>query len=341
MFVSPTLKKYAKEKELKISKGFVYGEIDGYMVTIAEGVDIKILSISCKTCGNEKLAEYLDGLKLKKDYYITDYKIFDDGIQVVFAEVLFCIPVVATPKIKKFLTDIIPVLKENGVNDTGTCAVCMEPINAESDTKIMLKNGFAHKVCSSCIEKMSEDKTEIKSEKNNVVRGTVGALVGGTFGYIVLWAVLLLEAKWLNALIGNTGCIAIIAFVASMAGLLILRGYRLFGGKACKTGVVSVAVCHPISYFLGYLLMNVLYFSGATVNYFIKNEMPLEIQEVFRKIARVLIAFFTGDTLFEERVFLVLSILIILLSLCIGFYGVLREYINKNLKVLKKYEVLE
>lgn len=75
MFISPSLKKYAKEKEMKISKGFVYGEIDGYMITVAEGCDIKILSISCKTCGNEKLAEYLEGLNLKKDYYIRDYKI--------------------------------------------------------------------------------------------------------------------------------------------------------------------------------------------------------------------------------------------------------------------------
>lgn len=240
------------------------------------------------------------------------------------------------------MSDIIPVLKENGINGRDTCAVCMEPINAESNTKIMIKNGFAHKVYSSCIEKMSKDKTEIKSEeKNNVVRGMVGALVGGTFGYIVLWSILLLKANWLSDRIGNTGCIVIIAFVAGIVRLFILCGYRLFGGKACKTGVVSVAVCHPISYFLGYLLMNVFYFSGATVNYFIKNEMPLEIQEVFRKIARVLIAFFTGSTLYKERVFWVVSILIILLSLCIGFYGILKEYINKNLKVLKKYGVLE
>ena len=59
LFVMPDLKKFAKEKGLTISKTFVYGEYDGYMLCIAEGYGIKVLSISCKINDNKNVISYV------------------------------------------------------------------------------------------------------------------------------------------------------------------------------------------------------------------------------------------------------------------------------------------
>ena len=44
--VGSAIKKYAKEKGLKVANGVAYGVVDGYMITLTDGYNIKTLSVS-------------------------------------------------------------------------------------------------------------------------------------------------------------------------------------------------------------------------------------------------------------------------------------------------------
>jgi len=344
MFVGPSLKKYAKEKGMKISKDFVYGEIDGYMVTVVEGFDIKILSVSCKAYGDEKVAEILKTLDLKKKFSVSDYEIFEDGIQLTLKEIRGIIPIAAMSKIKSFLEIILPKLKENCVIGLENCAECSESINNESETKIVMRNGFVHKVHSDCVQDLSDtdaEKTEATPKpKNNLVRGTVGGLLGTTFGAFCLWNGLF----WGASLLSLDG-IVIIASCCALApvfvGLFSERCYNWFGGKLCKSGVVSLCVCQPIGYVVGYPLMAFFSCIVLVIRYFIKKGLEFELQafsEKFMVVAKVLLV---EKSMYMESFFWFFVVCIATVSLLTGPYAFLRKYVNQNLESMKVSKVIE
>lgn len=339
MFVSPTLKKYAKEKEMKISKDFVYGEIDGYMVTIVEGVDIKILSVSCKIDENKNVVKFLENAKSKKDFYISDYKISNEGIQLIFKEVRYCMPVIVTPKVKKFLGEFIPVLKENGAIGLEKCAECSEYIDNEAQAKLVMKNGFVHKVHSDCVQKLleSDEKAEVApQQKNGVARGTVGALLGTAFGAFWLWLIMFWGSNFSYILI-ILSCV----LVALLTGLFSTKCYNWFGGKVCKSGLVAVCICQLIGYLISYPVMIGSSFTVLTIKHLIKDGAELEFQVVLENVIAVLKVFFLDDELHSSGFFWFFVLSVVALSLLTGPYGFLRKYVNQNLKSMKISKELE
>ncbi len=280
MYIGPSLKKYAKEKRMKFSKGFVYGEIDGYMVTITEGMDIKILSISCGAFGNEKIIEFLKTVDLVKEYRVENYKITESGIQLVFKEVHYVIPVAGMSNIKKFLEIILPVLKENGVVGVEFCAECSESFADETETKIVIKDGFARRVHNNCVEKAlkNDEPSVVPKEKNNVFRGSIGALLATTFVATIMWFLISGPV--------NTGAVGIVLatiLLPLLTGLLSFKCYKGFGGGICKSGLVSICVCQPIGCVLGYPLMVIISCAFLTIKAVVKKGVSVELQEILKK----------------------------------------------------------
>ncbi len=338
MYIGPSLKKYAKENQMKFLKGFVYGEIDGYMVTITEGMDIKILSISCGAFGNEKIIEFLKTVDLVKEYRVENYKITESGIQLVFKEVHYVIPVAGMSNIKKFLEIILPVLKENGVVGVEFCAGCSESFADETETKIVIKDGFVRKVHNNCVEKAlkNDEPSVVPKEKNNVFRGSIGALLATTFVATIMWFLISGPV--------NTGAVGIILatiLLPLLTGLLSFKCYKGFGGGICKSGLVSICVCQPIGCVLAFPLMVVISCAFLTIKAVVKKGVSMEPQVILTKILEACQILFTESSFHKSGLFVFLLVCVAMLSLLTGPYSFLRIYINKNLKAMRIVEVIE
>lgn len=338
LFVMPDLKKFAKEKGMTISKTFVYGEYDGYMLCIAEGYGIKVLSISCKINDNENVLKFFKEIKILKKFHVEKYEITTQGIQLFFVERL-----TALPKLKKFLNVFIPLLKENGVSGTQICAECSEDIN-DKETKLVIKNGFVHKVHSDCaqklIDKVEETKETIK-EKNNVIRGTIGALLCAILGGIIFWFITLVIAPKINEYVDIFLILMLLVVIAIFTGLAMFKSYHLFGGKVCKAEFVSLSVGAVLGYIIGYPLKSLLHILVLTPVYFVKKDLPFEIKGLCSKFVEVIISFFREDRLYIEPVFWAFVGLGAIFTFAGFIDSVLASYLMLDLKLLKVSKILE
>ncbi len=338
LFVMPDLKKFAKEKGMSISKDFVYGEYDGYMLCIAEGYGIKVLSISCKVNDNENILKFFEETKFLKKFHIEKYEITTQGIQLFFAERL-----TALPKLKKFLNVFIPLLKEQGIDGSHICAECLDDIDV-GDTKLVMKNGFVHKVHSDCAQKLLDKVEETKekpTEKNNVVRGTIGALMCAMLGGIVFWFATLVIAPKIDEYVDRFFIIVFLAIIVIVTGLTMFKSYHLFGGKVCKAEFISLGVGSVLGYIIGYPLKSLLHILFLTPVYFIKKDLPFEINTLCSKFVDVTISFFGEDRLYLEPIFWAF-VAIAAFGTFGGFIdSVLASYLMLKLKLLKVSRILE
>ena len=70
MYITPDLKRFAKQNGFMVMNGYVYGLLDGYFVTFVEGMDLKIVSIACDTNEREKITgifttQFMKGYRIK------------------------------------------------------------------------------------------------------------------------------------------------------------------------------------------------------------------------------------------------------------------------------------
>lgn len=225
--VGPGLKKYAQEKGLKVSNGVAYGVINGYMVTLVDGADIKKVSFSCAVTDDAagRLRFALDEKSFKKQYRIAQVEILRESVTVVFGDTI------GTMKKLSACMEVLPQkLKECGAIGDGFCTACGNNIDITEAHNIVLINGIAHRIHAGCaggVNQRAEIEEDIyKNEEKKLGRGILGALLGAAAGGIV-WAVAY-YLGWFFALIG-----VLIAFLAK-------KGYELLGGKVCKAKTVIV-----------------------------------------------------------------------------------------------------
>lgn len=239
--VGPGIKKYAKEKGFKIANGVAYSVVDGYMVTLADGFEMKKLGVSCAVTDDvaNKLAEIFSDKKLKNQYRILECKISKEGVLVIFND--------STPvlkKVKEFISVLLGILKENNVLGDGFCTACGNNIEIGDSCNVVLVNGIAHRVHSGCAKSVSEiadvDNARHEVEEKHIGKGVVGALIGSVFGGIV-WAIAYYMG-WFFSVIG-----ALIGFLAS-------KGYEKFGGKNCKAKIAVVLIATLFGAFFGQVI---------------------------------------------------------------------------------------
>ena len=250
--VGSAIKKYAKEKGLKVANGVAYGVVDGYMITLTDGSGIKTLSVSGAI--TDEIAACLEAKfqdkKFLGQYRIGQYKILRESVTIVFADT-----VGTMKKIIAFLEIFPAILSENGVLGDGFCTVCGNYIDAGFQSNVVLVNGVAHRVhthCATAVNQRSEVENDIhKTEDKKLGRGIIGALLGSLLGGVV-WAVAYYMG-WFIALIGV------------LIGFLSKKGYELLGGKVCKAKTAIILVTTLIGAAFGQIAGDFAWIAQQTV----------------------------------------------------------------------------
>ena len=250
--VGSALKKYAKEKGLKVSNGVAYGLINGYMVTLYDGAGIKTLAISGAITeeSSSMLENKFQDSDFRKQYRILKYTILPESLTVVFNDAI------GTMKFIKGFVDIMPsLLTQSGVLGDGLCTACGNRIEQGQTHNVVLVNGVAHRIHSGCAESVTMraevDRDNFNREEKKIGRGVIGALLGSMLGGVV-WAVAY-YAGWFIALIGV------------LIGFLSKKGYELLGGKVCKAKTVVILLATLFGAAFGQILGDMAWIAKETV----------------------------------------------------------------------------
>lgn len=179
-------------------------------------------------------------------------------------------------KLNSMLTSITNYLQVN--NYENCCESCGEKV--EIDPYIV--GGIECNLCPTCYnEMMYQEKAKLNEEKENIVAGIVGALVGSVFGVIAI------------IVIGQLG------YVASLSGVILavcaIKGYELLGGKISNKGIILTSIVIIAMTYLGHRLETAIEFSQATgipmldffkmINYSFFKEFPDECRTYYGNLA--------------------------------------------------------
>ncbi len=291
--IAKGLKQYAEEKGFKLLNtgmyGSVYGVLDGFMVTIAEGNNVKIASFSCAVTDDAagKIQMKLSDKAFRKEYKIFQFEVQRESVSIAFTDT------VGTMKRISAAMEILPsILRECGVIGDGFCTACGNNIEPMQESNVVLINGIAHRVHSACAQNLDMraeiEKNDYETEQKNIGKGVLGALLGAALGGIV----------W--------GVVYYIGYFASIIGVLIAflakKGYELLGGKMCKAKVFIILFAAIFGVVLGqvgvYWVM--LYIEGIQYGYTLL-DIPflfIEILKADAEYARAFLADMAGGLFF-------------------------------------------
>lgn len=236
MFISPDLKKFAKEYNFIQREGYVYGVYGGYTVTFVEGWDLKIVSVACDTAEGEKITGIFTS-EFMRSHRIKNYRITPYGIKVTFNEFF---PVMG--KVKSFLQFFINHLRMLGVKGDGFCTVCGNDITAQSN--VIISDGIVRIVHSECVEKAFsyvEDKKQPSNKEAKVFVGALSTLLATFVTGIVSFTILMFLEKTLSFLPFTllVFLFTVFAYVPAAAGE---KCYGLLGSKFNKTAAVLMSL---------------------------------------------------------------------------------------------------
>ncbi len=249
------LKKLAKEKGMKVTKGVAFGSLDGFAATMSEGSGYKQIVFTTTFADPAKKAALLDkvnSMDLNKMYRVRSLELLPSAVQVVFQD-----NPGTMKKIRAFLDWFTPLLREHTATRASVCTECGCEIAVG---RWVLVNGVAYHFHDSCAEKAAREVADSNTRKaeaeGNYVTGLLGALLGAAIGAVV----------W--------GAVLYFGYVASLVGLLIgflaERGYNLLKGKQGK-GKVPVLV---IAVIFGVLLGTVGSYGYALLEMIQAGELP-------------------------------------------------------------------
>lgn len=239
--VGYALRKIAKENDMKIANGVVYGVYKGYAVTLSEGAGYKLLGISAKAPESdrvEQLLEELNGADLQKKYRIMNLNVAQDGIIVEFHD---------NPGTMKcffsFVEWFFPLLQKYGYPGSGYCARCGQVLDSR---EVWVYNGVIalhlHEHCAAAEEQEMRSEVELarSEDTGSYSRGFAGALVGALIG-AVPWAAVLYFGYFA-------------AVMGLLIGFLALKGYDRMHGKMGKGKLVIIALTSLIGVAAGNLM---------------------------------------------------------------------------------------
>lgn len=214
------LKKYAAQLGLTIDQGVAFGEVHGYLITLSDAANQKLLGINVifvdDTQKNNALSLFIQD-DICKQYRIQNVNYSGGCINISFFDNPGCIK-----RLQGFIEMYLPVLEYQGVLGAGNCNYCGQEISGESSVRLI--NGVAVKLHGSCASKLDLDVRVIKDnealEKKNYGRGALGAFLGSIAGSVP-WA----AAYYFGWFVGWLGF---------LIGIAAEKGYSLLGGKSGK-----------------------------------------------------------------------------------------------------------
>ncbi len=235
--LSGVLKKYAASHGLKIAKGIAYGNLYGFVTTLAIDAGAVRIDFATKFADPVQKTAFLDAVSavdMKKEYKVQRFVVQDDRL------VLFCADGIGSmDRMDKLLQWFTALLVQFGASGVQSCTYCGAGLSAG---RWVLMDGTAYFLHESCSQNLAgrieAGNTRRKEEDTgSYAAGFVGAVGGAVLGAIV-WALVLL-----------------MGYVAALVGLLIgflsEKGYDLFKGKQGKGKVAILIVAVVLGVFLG------------------------------------------------------------------------------------------
>lgn len=235
------------------ASGVMFGNYGGYDITVSPIFDNRTFRISCfvKHGGAAPQLDEIKRLaKANKSYFglctVTGYRVDFNLRQWGLS-----LKTTVKKSLNAALEIITMELKNGGYENC--CQLCG---STEENGTYYINDGAVY-LCERCYQAytVSADNAhrahEAKTE--NIVGGTVGALLGSLIGAAAI------------ILISQLGYVAAISGV--IMGVCALKGYELLGGKLSKKGIIISCVIMILTVFLSYQLDSAIYLAAEYTEY--------------------------------------------------------------------------
>ncbi len=248
------LKQFAKKNAWKINKNFAYGEIDGYLFTIADIQGFKVFLTPLLGIKEEQKDVIIDFLNKNKENLNLFQVLFDKDVLIVKFREIFRNTKIET--MEGYLSSITQFLKQNGIACNKVCGICNKE-GAEQKAYIDFVYVYVHNQClDEATHEIESAAMQIDCEDKNYLLGFIGALIGGIISSIP-WIVLQLHFD------------TVAAVLAYLIVIGAFKSYTLFKGKVGKLTkwiIAFVAIVSVIS--TQFALIGIV---------FLKNGIPISI----------------------------------------------------------------
>lgn len=246
--ISSALKKFAQEKGMTMDHGAAYGEVDGYTVTLRDGLDVTTASFAVSFADDaerEQVIRTLTDAQRVRQYRLAAPIVTPETITVNFIEGSGMLD-----KIRSFLLWFPAVLSENHAIGANSCACCHKPVSEEEPSSFVMADGIAMHLHPDCAAALSAASPKEAPSKKKIGRGLLGAVLGTIIGMIP-W-IIITALNW--PLVGWLGFV--IAFLAK-------KGYEILGGKPSKAKFPIILISSIVGIFLAQLIGQCIFFYNA------------------------------------------------------------------------------
>lgn len=239
--VGAGLKKYAKENNLKCDGGFIYGEKQGYAISMNEDAGIKRLFIHTSFPDAQQKSAFetmLGNADLFTQYRVQNTLIQDKYVCFIFTDKIGTMDIIVS-----FIEWLLPQLPQYGAAGADICNHCGSAMYGQG--KWCVVDGIVYHMHESCLRSVAEkirasDTAAKEAAGGSYVTGLLGALIGGLLGAVV-WG-FILSYGWLAAPVGL------------LIGFLAEKGYTLLKGKAGKGKIIILIAIVILSVAVGTIL---------------------------------------------------------------------------------------
>ena len=250
------IKSYFDGKNFSISGNIGHGYIDGFetnleVIMLDNKAPVRLhLAFYASSETKCKIVNAIRLLRIKFLTYSTDSYGLYLGLNDITVNKLM-------KRMDSILSAITNVLRQHEVIGAGHCPLCGEVLEPENSKEYHLSRSANLVLHHACVENINEvikeENADFNAAKDNILKGTLGALLGALIGVVSL--IVLYFLGFISALS---------AFIATFLGAIF---YQKFGGKPNKKMIVIVTSVSIVSMLLAVFLLYALAAVGLTLEY--------------------------------------------------------------------------
>ena len=258
--ISKALETFAEDIGLKIENDCAYGNYKGYMTTVSEKGNKRLVFINYYLMDNESdaLKKFRLSESVKSDmatFGIREFDIDDNGLSVEIIDTI--------TKFAEYIDLLIEKLQNEGIEGITNCSECGKHNNNDVDYKTVSLNQNRYVLCDSCTLNLIQNSSKMMAEKK--AEDTSGSIGLGILGSII--GLLLGTAIW--NYVASFGIITM--WMGFALTLLVYVGYVLFKGKKGKTRIIAISALSLVGVVLNSMsseVVKVLKLTGTTMDKF-------------------------------------------------------------------------
>lgn len=223
---------FKKEFSLGESQGILYGDSQGFMITVGRSEHKIELFVDARLDGVDE--ESVDTIRelIKNgsaDYKLSSYKMDAIGISVTARER-------DTERLIDFAYKLLDKMQELNIPGLSVCSNCGKPIESGCGTAVRI-GSHAHYCDHDCFERLKQSDKEHKSTVHRHVRGSFAGFAGALTGCIA--------ASVLYFILGLNDWFC--AFVGVLFPIFTSLGYDMLGGQRSVAKAVTVVILPILS----------------------------------------------------------------------------------------------